>query len=206
MSIDAAQSGDSSAASNLFGKTQRAVLGLLFCRSDEAFHVNDVVRRTGAGVGAVQRELGRLLRAGLVTRTRRGNLVLYQANRESPLYPALRELMVRTTGAADVLREALAPFTDRIRVAFIYGSMARGEEKAGSDVDLLVIGDVGFRDVVGAVLHVQDTLGREVNPTVYPAGDFQRRVAERSSFITTVLSDPKVFVIGDEDDLRGLAA
>lgn len=194
------------AADALFGKTQQAVLGLLFCHADEAFYLNEIVRRTGAGMGAVQRELNRLVEAELVTRTPRGNLVLFQANRRSPLFPALRELMVRTSGAADALRDALAPLAPRIRVAFVYGSVARGEEDAGSDVDVMVVGDVTFGEVVGALLPTQDVLGREVNPTVYPVDEFRTRAAEGSSFLTTVVSEPKVFLVGGTDELCELAA
>ncbi|MBI3948812.1 MAG: helix-turn-helix domain-containing protein [Armatimonadetes bacterium] len=197
---------ESRVASALFGSTQRAVLGLLFCHSDEAFYLSEIIRAAGTGAGAVQRELDRLLDAGLVTRSRRGNLVFYQANREAPVFPALRELMVKTAGVADVLRAALAPLSARIRVAFVYGSMARGEERSGSDVDVMVIGEVSFGEVVNALHPSQETLGREVNPNVYSPGEWREKATAGHSFITMVLGEPKVFLIGCADGLGRLAA
>ncbi|NLC55949.1 MAG: ArsR family transcriptional regulator [Armatimonadetes bacterium] len=189
----------------LFGHTRRAVLGLLFCHSERAFYLSEIVRSAGTGTGAVQRELDRLLAAGLVTRSRRGNMVFYQANRESPVFPALRELMVRTSGVAEVLREALVPLAERIRVAFVYGSIARGEERPGSDVDVMVIGDVSFGEVVSALYRCQENLGREVNPNVYPPDEWREKVAAGQGFVTTVLGEPKVFVVGDAGELGRLA-
>ena len=200
-SVDAS----SLAGSTLFGKTRRAVLALLFCHSERSYYLREIARLAGVGRGAVQRELGRLVQAGLVTRSRRGNLVLFQANRETPVFAELRGLMIKTAGVADVLRRALSSLADRIVVAFVYGSMARGEETAGSDVDVMVIGEAGFREVCAALREAQQELGREVNPTVYSADEAREKIAGGQHFVSAVLRDPKVFLIGDEDELGRLA-
>ena len=191
-------------AAALFGKVRSAVLALLFSHADQSFYLREIARMVGTGHGAVQRELAQLLRAGLVTRTRRGREVFYQANRASPVFPELHGLIVKTVGVADVLREALAPLAERVRVAFIYGSFAKGEERAESDVDIMVVGDVDFGEVVSALRSAQDRIGREVNPSVFAAEEWRRRVAGGDHFITTILREEKLFLIGDEQDLRGL--
>jgi predicted nucleotidyltransferase len=188
----------------LFGKVRSAVLGLLFSHADESFYLREIARRTGRGQGAVQRELARLLKAGLVTRSRRGREVYYQANRTSPVFPELHGFVLKTVGLADVLREALGPLAERIRAAFVYGSFARGEERAGSDVDVMVIGDIGFGEIVSAFAPAQDKLGREVNPSVFAPEEWRRRAASADHFVSTLLSEEKLFLIGDEHDLGGL--
>jgi predicted nucleotidyltransferase len=195
-----------SLASGLFGKTRRAVLALLFGRPDEAFYVRQVVRIAGVGQGTVQRELRQLAELGVISRQVRGQQVYFQANRKCPIFSELRGLITKTTGVADVLNDALASLGGRITVAFIYGSVAKGSDKTTSDVDLMVVGKVDFGEVVSAVGSAQETLGREVNPTVYPPDEFRRKITAGHSFLKTVLSEPKVFLIGDEHDLERLAA
>ena len=180
-------------------------MGLLFSHTDRSYYLREIVRETGAGHGAVQRELGHLLRVGLVTRTARGREVFFQANRASPIFPELHSLMVKTVGVADALREALAPFADRVKVAFIYGSFASGEERAESDVDVMIVGEVGFDEIVSALRPAQERIGREVNPSVFAPDEWRRRVADHDHFITSVLREEKLFVIGNEHDLGGLA-
>jgi predicted nucleotidyltransferase len=204
--IEPPHGADSRVAAALFGNTQRAVLSLLFCHSDHAYYLSEIIRAAGTGAGAVQRELDRLRDAGLVTRSKRGNLVFYRANRDAPVFPALQELMIRTAGVADVLRAALAPLSESIRAAFIYGSIARGEERAGSDVDLMVIGDVSFTELVDALHPTQEILGREVNPNVYTPDEWSEKAAGGHSFITEVLGEPKISLIGDADEPGRLAA
>jgi len=179
-------------------------LALLFSHADQSFYLREIARMVGTGHGAVQRELAQLLKAGLVTRTRRGREVFYQANRASPVFPELHGLIVKTVGVADVLREALAPLAERVRVAFIYGSFAKGEERAESDVDIMVVGDVDFGEAVSALRPAQDRIGREVNPSVFAPEEWRRRVAGGDHFITTIQREEKLFLIGDEQDLRGL--
>lgn len=198
------QAQDISTASVLFGKARREILAILFCHSDQEFYLRQIVRAAGVGQGAVQRDLASLTAAGIVVRTRRGHQVFYRANSESPVFPELRGLIVKTAGVADVLRAALADLSDRIVASFIYGSMARGTEKTSSDLDLMVIGDVEFGEVVSALRLAQDQLAREINPSVFHSDEMRQRIAEEDHFITTVLREEKVFLIGDEHDLRQL--
>lgn len=188
----------SALASALFGKVRLAVLALLFGHPDRAFFVREVVRFVEGGLGAVQRELARLAGAGLLLRRQEGRQVYYQANRESPLYAELRSMITKTVGLADVLSAALEPARDRISIAFLYGSVARGDPESASDVDLLVVGDVLFGEVTDLLSPVQDRIGREVNPSVFPAEEFRRMVSEEGGFAGRVWSGDKVFVIGDE--------
>jgi predicted nucleotidyltransferase len=189
----------------LFGTTRCAVLALFFSRADEAFYLREVARHVAAGLGAVQRELQRLSKAGILRRDVRGRHVYYQANRACPIFPELQSLAVKTAGIGDVLRGALATLANRIVAAFVYGSLAKGSAKAGSDVDLMVIGDSSFGDVVSALAPAQQRMGRDINPTVYPPAEFRRKLAEGHHFLTAVLKGPKVFVLGGEHELGRLA-
>jgi DNA-binding transcriptional ArsR family regulator len=189
----------------LFGKTRRAILGLLFGHADESFYLREIVRASGGGVGAVQRELQRLTAAGLVRRTRRGSQVYFQANADCPVFAELKGLVVKTAGLADVVRAALAPLADQIEIAMIYGSLAKGSEWRQSDVDLLVVGGATFAEVVSALGPAQQRIRREVNPTVYPREEFLSKLAAGHHFLTRVLAEPKVFLVGNEDELRRLA-
>lgn len=189
----------------LFGKTRRAVLGLLFASPDQAFYVNEIVREAGLGVGTVQRELRTLTRAGLLRRTKRGNQVFFQANPDCPTFPELRALVEKTMGAPVVLSRLLSPWRDRIRIALIYGSFARGEAGAESDVDLLVVGEVPALELAAALRPAQERLRRDVNPVVFSPREFRDRVRREDHFTTAVLREPKVFLLGDENELGRLA-
>jgi len=189
----------------LFGKARRAILSLLYGHPEESYYLRQIVGITGFGLGTVQREVRLLTEAGIVTRRRSGHQVYFQANTASPVYKDLKSLITKTVGIGDTLRTALSSLNDRIRIALIYGSVARGEENQRSDIDLMVVGDVAFADVVKALRSAQETLGREVNPTVYPLEEFRSRVAEGHYFIQNVLNGPKIFVIGDEHELKQLA-
>jgi predicted nucleotidyltransferase len=189
----------------LFGRTRRRVLALLLGHADERFYLRQIVRRSGAAHGAVQRELQLLAEAGILRRTVEGRQVYFQANRESPIYPELRALLAKTAGLVDVLSEALAPLADQIRVAFVFGSAARGELRLDSDVDVLVVGDTSFTAVADALATAQTRLGRDVNPTVYPPGEFRRKI-HTGHFLTTVLRELGLFVVGGPDELARLGA
>jgi len=203
MSTDAAR-GNEDPGSILFGQTRRRVLAWLLGHPDEAFYLRQIVRQTGAAQGAVQRELEALTRTGILRRTVQGRQVYFQANRDSPIFPELQALVLKTAGAFQVLRAALAPLRERIRVAFIFGSAARAELRSASDIDLLVAGDVSFEDVVTAVAEAQSRIGRDVNPTVYPVAEFRAKVREGHHFLTTVVAEPKLFLIGGPNELGGL--
>jgi len=190
---------------SLFGPVRRAILALLYSHSDEAFYVRQITRAAGVGHGAVQREVGQLTDSGILARSVRGRQVYYQANPQCPIFEELKRLVVKTAGAAEVLRVALAPLGKRIAAAFIYGSLARGEEGARSDVDVMVIGKATFDEVLEALRPVEARLGRETNPTVYSVAEFKAKLAAGQHFLTAVLKAPKIMLIGEEDDLTGLA-
>ena len=189
----------------LFGKTRQALLSLLYTHADEAHLQETLIHLAALGRGTVQRELDFLTRAGIVRRTVRGRQVYFQANPDCPIYSELRGLIVKTAGVADVLRSALTPLTGRIAAAFIYGSVAKGAERRGSDVDVMVLGDVSFAEVTDALGRAQETIGREVNPSVYPASEFRAKLAARHHFLNNVLKGEKLFLIGDERELARLA-
>jgi len=193
-------------ATALFGKTQRALLALFFMRSEQSFYLRQILRITRIGQGAAQRELAHWVEAGLLVRTRRGNMVYYQANIDSSVFAELKALTVKTAGVADVLRESLAELAERITVAFVHGSMARGTEKADSDVDVIVIGKVTFSEIVAAFQGAHAHIGREVNPTVYSEEEFREKLRARHHFLTAVTAAPKLFLIGDERELKRLGA
>ena len=192
-------------ATALFGKTRRAVLALFFGDPDRTFYLRQIVRLAGTGHGAVQRELASLVRADILNRNAEGHQVYYAINLDCPIFEELKSLLLKTTGLTAVLREHLAPLAEKIAVAFLYGSLAAGHETAASDVDVMVIGDVSFSEVVQALRPAHEAIAREVNPTVYPRAEFCRKLAEGHHFVGTVLDGPKVFLVGSENDLRRLA-
>lgn len=195
---------NSDVASVLFGRARRLLLGWLLGHPDETFFLRQLVRQTGLSPGSVQRELKALVGAGLVTRTSQGRQVYFQADRQSPVFPELQSLFVKTAGVADVLRDTLRPLADRIQAAFVFGSAARGELQNTSDIDLLMIGNVSYADAAGMLSHAQQVLGREVNPTIYSPEEFSRKIRSRQHFLTSVLQEPHVFVVGDRDELGRL--
>lgn len=188
----------------LFTKTQRRVLGLLFGNPDRSYYANEIMRFASAGIGAVQRELEKLSDAGLVTVKRIGNQKHYQANRDCPIFDELVGIIRKTAGLADVLREALAPLRDEIELAFIFGSVAQGKERITSDVDVFVMGAVPFASVVQVFTQTHERLRREINPVVMPIDVVQSKFAVGDRFVTRVVKEPKIFLIGNDNDLRKL--
>jgi predicted nucleotidyltransferase len=190
----------------LFGRTTQAILRLFFGHPERRFYQRQVIRMLGLGSGAVQRELAALAQAGIIDRAVEGRQAYYQASSRCPIFAELRALVQKTFGVADVIAEALRPLRTRISLAFIYGSVASGSEKAGSDVDLMVIGDeISLDDVVASIGEAQEKLGREVNPSLYRTEEFSRKLAKRHHFLSSVLAAPKIFLIGGDDDLARLA-
>jgi predicted nucleotidyltransferase len=188
----------------LFGQSRRSILALLYGHADEQFYFREIARRAGTGIGATQRELGQLTDAGLLHRLRRGNQVYFRANRKNLIFEELKSILAKTSGIRDILQEGLAPLADRVKLAFVYGSIARGDEEASSDVDLMVVGKVSFKDVVAALSEIERKLGREVNPTVFGPREFREKLAAKNHFLSTVAKEKKLFVIGDEREFRRL--
>ena len=186
----------------LFGRTRGAVLAVLYGHVGESFYLRQLARLTGKSLGPVQREIRQLVEAGLVGRKTIGTQTLYSANQESPVFREIKGLVSKTVGMRDILVGALEPLRRKINFAFVYGSMARSRETPQSDVDLMIVGNVEFGDVVKELADAQKRLNREINPTVYSAHEFQKRL--RGNFLKTVLAEKKVFIIGDEGDLREL--
>lgn len=187
-------------ASTLFGKTRRAILALLFTHTDESFYLRQIVRRTGAGLGPVQKDLRLLTDAGIITRRKDGHQVYFRANRESPIFSELKSLIVKTIGLGDELRSALIPLVSRIKIAYIYGSFASGKENSQSDIDLMVVGDVTLREVVSAVSDTGRKLSRVINSTVFDPVEYEERLAEADGFVSRVHNGPKIILIGDKHE------
>lgn len=193
-----------SAADALFPAVRQRVLAVLFGSPDRSFYANELIALARSGTGAVQRELASLLAAGLITVRDQGNQKHYQANAASPVFAELRGLVLKTVGLADVLRAALAPLAGQITMAFVYGSVARREDTAASDVDVLIVSDaLGYAEVFGALESAAQTLGRTINPTLYTRAELARRRAQDNAFVTRVLDQPRIWLMGDEEVLRG---
>jgi predicted nucleotidyltransferase len=186
----------------LFSKVQGRVLGVLFGNPDRSFYANELFRLSGSGTGAGVRELSKLAASGLVTINKIGNQKHYQANRAAPIFEELRGIVLKTFGMADVLRQGLLPMADNISVAFIYGSVAKGSDNAQSDIDVMVMGDnIEYPDVYSALMPAEKHLGRKVSPSIYNKEDVRRKLKERNAFLTRIMKQPKIFLIGSERDL-----
>ncbi len=191
-----------SLADALFSGTQQRVLGLIFGQPQRSFYATELIGLTGAGSGAVQRELARLAQSGLVTVRPLGNQKHYQANPDSPIHAELCGIAQKTVGLAEPLREALAPLAKRIAAAFVYGSVAKRQDTAASDIDLMLISDkLSYADVFAGLEEVGARLGRPVNPTLMTRKELAKRIADDNAFVTRVLAQPKLWLIGSDDDL-----
>ena len=188
-------------ADALFTSTQQRVLGLLFGQPDRSFFVTEIMSLADSGRGAVQRELARLARGGLVTVTRLGNQKHYQANPSSPLFEELHNIVEKTVGLQEPLRAALQSLADDISLALIYGSIAKRSDTASSDVDLLIVSDtLTLEAVYAALAPVEKRLERRLNPTLYTEKEFEKRRRAKNAFITRVLAGKTTVLIGAIDD------
>lgn len=186
----------------LFTATQQRVLGCLFGQPGRSFTISELIQTTGAGSGAVQRELARLTGSGLLTVEQVGKQKRYRANPASPIHQELAAIVRKTFGLAVPLREALAPLADRLHAAFVYGSVAKGSDTAASDIDLMLVSDaLTYADAMAALHPLMERIGREINPTLYTRAELRRRIADANSFVTRVLAQPRVWLIGSDDAL-----
>jgi predicted nucleotidyltransferase len=184
----------------LFPGYRRRVLGLLLLAPDQALHGREIARRTGLQSGTVLRELNRLVDAGLLKREKRGNQSLYGADRDCPIFEEVAGILRKTSGAADVIAGALGPLSDRIESAFIYGSFAKGTARAGSDIDVLIVGAAELGAVIDALYPVQAQVGREINPKVFSSREWNAKLKAKSAFATELQANPKIVLIGDKDE------
>jgi predicted nucleotidyltransferase len=190
--------------SGLFGKTRQAVLALLYGHADNSFYTKQILDAMKIGRGTVQRELKNLTDTGIIIREVQGRQVYYHANEKCPIFDELKSIVRKTFGVADVIRQSLPSSARKIQVAFIFGSVARSADDRRSDIDLMVVGRISFGDVVSLLAPAEEKLGREINPVVYPIAEFKKKVKDDHHFVKTVLEDEKIFVIGNEDELRKL--
>ena len=193
----------------LFSKVRQRVLAVLFGTPDRSFYANEVIALARSGTGAVQRELAGLASAGLLTVRKQGNQKHYQANASAPIFAELRGLVLKTMGLADVLLAALMPLAAQIDVAFVYGSVAKQQDTAQSDIDVLnvsssaaIFANLSYADVFGALEAASATLGRKVNPTLYTQTEFTKRLVSNNAFVARVLQQPKIWLIGNEEQLH----
>ena len=189
-------------SSLLFSEYRKRILGLLLLNPNASYHVRELARLTNTAAGTLHKELTKLTVGGILQSKKVGNQVHYSADLACPIYEELASILRKTSGLADVLVEALINVKDQISIAFIFGSVARGEQQSSSDVDVMIIGSLGFGDVIQLLHPAQAILQREINPVVYSIEEFQRRVKNNDSFVNEVLAKPKLFIIGSENELR----
>ena len=188
----------------LSSRARAEIFRLLLSGTGEELHVREIERRSGLNDSTLRQELRKLVRLDLVQSRKDSNRVYYRAKTENPLYPEIRNLVLKTTGLADVFKSALED--KRIRMAFVFGSIARGEEKAGSDVDLMVIGQLGLRDLSRLLSGIEEKIGREVNPHVLHEEEFRRRIRAKEHFVSNVMETPKIFIVGSQHELEAMGS
>jgi predicted nucleotidyltransferase len=192
-------------AGALFSKVQLSVLGLLIGRPDRSFRISEIIRLVGSGSGAVQRELETLTAAGIFTVNSSGNQKLYRANRQSPIFEELYGLVLKTVGLLEPLKKALKPYQSKIEIAFVYGSIAKGTDIAKSDIDLMIIGEqITYGDIFLALQNAEKTLQRPINPNLMTPDEWRQRRSNKSAFVTKILEQPKMFVLGTDNELQGI--
>ncbi len=191
-----------SITSFLFAEYRRQVLGLLLLHPEMRYHVREIARLTNTTAGTLHRELYKLAKAQVLIREKSGNQVYYQANIAFPIFEELASILRKTSGIAEVLAKALTPLKKKIDTAFIFGSAARGAETVGSDIDVLIIGDIRFSDTVKTLYPAQKMVRREINPKVYTKSEWKKLMKEKNSFVKEILQAPKIFIIGKIDDIE----
>ena len=188
----------------LFSKTRQAVLALLYGRSDSSFYTKQILDAIKIGRGSVQRELKNLTAAGIISREVEGRQVYYRANDKCPIFNELKNIVRKTFGIADVISQSLTPVTNKVQVAFIFGSIARSMDVRRSDIDLMIIGKISFDSISSLLQEAEDKLSREINPVVYQIAEFKQKTIDDHYFVKNVLESEKIFLIGDEGELAGL--
>lgn len=186
----------------LFTTTQQRVLGLLYGRPNESFYTKQILRLTGMGVHTIKRELDRMEATGVITMTKIGNQHHYQANPECPIYDELLGIVRKTFGIADVVKNAFVVLDEQIVAAFVYGSIAKAEDTATSDIDLMVIArDLAYAEVMESLRDAEHSLGRKINPSIYDPHEIKKKLKQNNAFLTRVMEQPKLWIKGGEDDI-----
>jgi predicted nucleotidyltransferase len=188
----------------LLPKTRQGILAATLVQPEKAWYVSELARRMGVPASSLQRELHGLSEVGILKTHRQGRMVYYQANTDSPVFADLRGLLFKTAGFVDVLAHALKPIAARLRTAFVYGSMAAGQERSDSDIDLMLVGQISPTELALPLRRARELLGREINPTVYTPAEFKKRAAN-DPFLKQVLDKPKLFVLANKDELGQIA-
>ena len=188
----------------LLPKTRQGILAATLVQPEKAWYASELAHRLGVPSSSLQRELHDLSEAGILKTYRQGRMVYYQANRDSPVFLDLRGLLLKTAGLVDVLAQALKPVAAKVATAFVYGSIAAGREESDSDIDLMVVGQVSPEDLALPLRRARESLGREINPTVYILG-IQRKHAANDPFLTQVSDKPRLVVLGNKDELGKVA-
>jgi predicted nucleotidyltransferase len=192
-------------ASALFSRVQLRVLQLLLGRPSQGYQLTEVINLAGSGRGAVQRELERLTKAGILNVSVARGRKIYQANRQSPIFRELHGIILKTVGLFEPLQRALKPFNPTMRAAFVYGSIAKGSDTAKSDIDLMIIGhDIAYGDVFSALQKAEKDLARPINPNLMSLAEWKKKLIEGNPFVTKIAKQPKLFVVGTEDGLKGI--
>jgi predicted nucleotidyltransferase len=187
----------------LFSKVQQRVLALIFGHPERSFYMSEIVRSVHSGTGAVERELSRLRRSGLVSVERIGNQKHYRANHQSPIFEELQSLVLKTVALTEPLKKSLEPYSGTIKTAFVYGSVAKGADTAQSDIDLMVIGDeLGYAELYTALQNAENLLRRKVSPIFLSPEDWRRKASQKGSFINKIITLPKLFIFGSEKDIQ----
>jgi DNA-binding transcriptional ArsR family regulator len=189
----------------LLPKTRQEILAATLVQPEKAWYVSELARRMGVPSSSLQRELHDLSEVGILKIHRQGRMVYYQANTESPVFPDLRGLLIKTAGLVDVLAQALKPLAKKLQAGFVYGSIAAGTEKSDSDIDLMVVGDVSPQDLALPLRRARELLGREISPTAYSPAEFDRKRAAHDPFLKQVLDKPRLFVLGNNNELGKVA-
>jgi predicted nucleotidyltransferase len=189
----------------LFPRIRQALLAATLLQPERWWYLSDLAKHLGVRPSSLQRELAALVEAGILNRRQDGNRVYFRPNPDCPFLPELQGLLVKTVGVVDVLREVLSRFTKRIDCAFVYGSVARAEELATSDVDVMIIGQIGLADLTTALRRAEARLGRLVNPTLYTREEFATKLHAGHHFLKAVLDGEKLFVLGDPHELAAIA-
>lgn len=201
----AASPSESGLARALFPQARLRVLSLLYGQPERQFYASEIIRLAGSGSGAVQRELIKLTKAGILATTASGNRKVYHVNRQSPIFEEIQALILKTEGLVGPLRKALKPYSSKIQVAFVYGSVAKGTDTANSDIDLMIIGkDLSYSEVYSALQKAEKVLLRPVNPNLMDVGEWRSKLAHKNPFLTKIAQGRNLFIIGTKDELQAI--